>query len=195
MKRILVITALALSVIACEQKSESAAFKTAYVDTNKLLEEYTEAKDLDAKYKAKADEMGKELKLEAERFQADAAAFERNARANGEIWARQNSGPLQKRQQELQYAQQAILQRLQQESGVEMDTMVSSVKRFIKDYGKKNGYDYIYGTGEAVSILYAQDKYDITADIIKALNDKYKAGDKAADAPAVKPEETKTESK
>src|SRR5690606_8181055 len=136
-----------------------------------------------------------ELKLEAERFQADAEAFERKARANGEIWARQNSAPLQKRQQELQYAQQAILQRLQQESGVEMDTMVNSVKTFIKEYGKKNGYDYIYGTGEAVSILYAQDKYDITADIVKASNDTYKGDKTSADAPAVKPEDTKTETK
>ena len=189
MKRVLVITAFALSVIACNKQPDAAAMKTAYVDTNKLLDEYAEAKDIDAKYKAKADEMGKELKLEAERFQNDAAAFERNARANGEIWARQNSGPLQKRQQELQYAQQAILQRLQQESGVEMDTMVSSVKRFIKEYGKKNGYDYVYGTGEAVSILYAQDKYDITSEIVKALNEKYKSGDAKATTPA-KPADT-----
>ncbi|HEX8563987.1 MAG TPA: OmpH family outer membrane protein [Flavobacterium sp.] len=184
MKKIVVILALAFSIIACNKGTDSSGFKTAYVDTNKLLEEYTEAKDIDAKYKAKADEMGKELKLEAERFQADAAAFEKNARANGEIWARQNSGPLQKRQQELQYAQQAILQRLQQESGVEMDTMVNSVKRFIKDYGKKNGYDYIYGTGEAVSILYAKDQYDITKDVIKALNQKYKSGGNKTATPA-----------
>ncbi|HEX8269242.1 MAG TPA: OmpH family outer membrane protein [Flavobacterium sp.] len=195
MKKSLIIIALALSIVSCNKQSEAAAFKTAYVDTSKLLEEYTEAKDIDAKYKAKADEMGKELKLEADRFQADAAAFERTARANGELWAQQNAGPLKKRQQELQYAQQAMLQQLQQESGVEMDTMVSAVKKFIKDYGKKKGYDYIYGTGEAVSILYAQDKYDITKDIIKELNDKYKSGGNKATAPAVpaatKPEEKK----
>jgi outer membrane protein len=41
--------------------------------------------------------------------------------------------------------------------------------------GKKKGYSYIYGTGDAASVLYAEDKYDITKDIIKALNDKYKA--------------------
>ena len=197
MKKIVVITALALSIISCNKGTDSAAIKTAYVDTNKLLEEYTEAKDINEKYKSKADEMGKELKLETERFQADAAAFERNARANGEIWARQNSAPLQKRQQELQYAQQAILQRLQQESGVEMDTMISGVKKFIKDYGKKNGYDYIYGTGEAVSILYAKDQYDITKEVVKALNEKYKSGGNktatpvAADTTAAKANEGK----
>ena len=181
MKKVILLTAFALTLFSCNKQTEATGYKTAYVDTGKLLENYSEAKDIDAKYKAKADEMGKELKLEADRFQSDAAAFERNARANGEIWARQNSAPLQKRQQELQYAQQAILQRLQQESGVEMDTMINSVKRFIKEYGKKKGYDYIYGTGEAVSILYAQDKYDITTEITKELNEKYKSsGNKTA---------------
>jgi outer membrane protein len=34
----------------------------------------------------------------------------------------------------------------QQQGGVEMDSLVSGVKKFIKDYGKKNGYSYIYGT-------------------------------------------------
>lgn len=190
MKKIVLISAFALSVIACNKQTETPALKTAYVDTSKLLEDYTEAKDIDAKYKSKADEMGKELKVEADRFQADAAAFEKNARANGQIWAQQNSGPLQKRQQQLQYAQQAILQQLQQESGAEMDTLVKSVKTFIKDYGKKKGYDYIYGTGEAVSILYAQDKYDITKEIVTALNEKYKSAAKPAAEPA-KAEEPK----
>jgi outer membrane protein len=53
--------------------------------------------------------------------------------------------------------------------------VVSSVKKFIKSYGKEKGYAYIYGTGDAASILYAEDKYDITNEIIKLLNDKYKA--------------------
>jgi outer membrane protein len=58
----------------------------------------------------------------------------------------------------LSYAQQALSQQLQQESGTEMDTLVSGVKKFIKAYGKEKGYSYIYGTGDAASCLYAEDK-------------------------------------
>lgn len=71
-----------------------------------------------------------------------------------------------------------MVQQLQQEMGVEMDTLVTGVKQFIKDYGKEKGYAYIYGTGENVSILYAEDKFDITKEMIKLLNDKYKAAPK-----------------
>jgi outer membrane protein len=57
-----------------------------------------------------------------------------------------------------------------------MDSLVSNVKKTIKAYGKEKGYTYIYGTGDSnASILYAEDKLDITKDIIKLLNDKYKA--------------------
>ena len=178
MKKSLLIIAIAFSIISCNKPAETKEFKTAYVDTSKLLEEYTEAKEIEAKYKAKSVEMGKELENEIARFKSEAASFQKNAQANGQAWAQQKGAELQKREQQLSYAQQAMLQQLQQESGVEMDTLVKSIKSFIKDYGKEKGYSYIYGTGEAVSILYAEDKYDITNEMIKLLNDKYKAGPK-----------------
>jgi len=77
-------------------------------------------------------------------------------------------------------------QQLQQESGVEMDSVVSNVKKFIKSYGKEKGYAYIYGTGEAATILYAEDKYDITKDIIKLLNEKYNSTSKSEASTNVK---------
>jgi len=155
--------------------------KTAYVDTSKLLEEYTEAKDIESKYKAKSEAMGKELQSEINRFKADASNFQKNAQANGQAWAQENGAKLQRREQELSYAQDAMLQQIRQESGAEMDSLVSKVKKFVKDYGKKEGYSYIFGTGEAVSILYAQDKYDITKEIVKALNEQYASDGKATD--------------
>jgi outer membrane protein len=175
MKKSLVIIAIAFSIISCNKTTEVASTKTAYVDTSKLMMESTEAKDIEAKYKAKSEEMGKELEVEIAKFKAEAGSFQKNAQMNGQAWAQQKGAELQKREQQLQYAQQSIAQQLQQESGVEIDSVVSNVKKFIKSYGKEKGYAYIYGTGDAASILYAEDKYDITKEIIKLLNDKYKS--------------------
>lgn len=185
MKKALVIIALSVLVVSCEKTSEVKEVKTAYVDTSVLMKEYTEAKDLEAKYKAQSEEKGRQLQAEITRFKQDAANFQSQAQANGQAWAQQRGAELQKREQQLGYAQQALAQQLQQESGVEMDSLVTGVKKFIKDYGKKNGYSYIYGTGDAATVLYAEEKYDITKDIIKALNEKYKSEPKA-DKPAVK---------
>lgn len=175
MKKSLVIIAIAFSIISCNKKAEVTSTKTAYVDTSKLMMESTEAKDIEAKYKAKSQEMGKELEIEIAKFKAEAGSFQKNAQMNGQAWAQQKGAELQKREQQLQYAEQSIAQQLQQESGVEIDSVVSNVKKFIKSYGKEKGYAYIYGTGDAASILYAEDKYDITNELIKLLNDKYKA--------------------
>lgn len=182
MKKI-VILAMAIVAVSCN-KTENTGLKTAFVDTDKILDEYTESKDIKAKYKAKSEEMGKELEAEVAKFKSEAASFSSNAREKGEAWARQKGEELGRREQQLGYAQQAMLQQLQQESGAEMDTMVKSIKTFIKDYGKEKGYDYIYGTGDVAAILYGKEQHDITAEVVKLLNDKYKAKPKDEKKPA-----------
>ncbi|WP_269224361.1 MULTISPECIES: OmpH family outer membrane protein [Flavobacterium] len=183
MKKALLFIAISISLVSCDKKSEVKEFKTAYVDTAELMKEYTETKDLEAKYKGQAAEKGRQLEAEISRFKQDAANFQRNAQANGQEWAQKNGAELQRREQQLAQAQQGLQMQLQQESGKEMDSLVKGVKKFIKDYGKEKGYDYIYGTGDAASVLYAEEKYDITKDIVKLLNEKYKS--------AAKTEETK----
>jgi outer membrane protein len=173
MKKIVFLVAIAISVMACNKTSNTPAYKTAYIDTQKMMEDYTEAKELDEKYKTKGEVMGRELEVAAKNLKAEMSGFQQAAMAKGQAWAQQKGAELQQRQQQLQYADQAMMQQLQQESGKEMDTLVKSVKQFIKEYGKKEGYDYIYGTGDAATVLYAKDSYDITKEITKALNDKY----------------------
>ena len=176
MKKIVVLIALTISIVSCNKPTEVKEVKTAYVDTSVLMKEYTATKDLDAKYKAKGEEKGRQLQAEIDRFKQEAQNFQAQAQANGQAWAQQKGAELQRREQQLAQAQQALSQQLQQEGGTEMDSLVSNVKKTIKAYGKEKGYTYIYGTGDSnASILYAEDKLDITKDIIKLLNDKYKA--------------------
>ncbi|OCB77186.1 OmpH family outer membrane protein [Flavobacterium crassostreae] len=191
MKKVLLIIAISISVVACNKTAEVKEVKTAYVDTSVLMKEYTEAKDLEAKYKAQSEEKGRQLEAEINRFKQDAANFQKQAQANGQEWAQRRGAELQKREQQLGYAQQALAQQLQQESGTEMDSLVTGIKKFIKSYGKEKGYAYIYGTGDAASILYAEEKFDITKDIIKALNAKYESETKTENKEATKTATTK----
>ncbi len=193
MKKSIVAFAIAITLFSCnKEESATSSEKTAYIDTVKLMEEYTESKDLQAKYKEKSEVMGKELEGEVRKFQQEAESFRANAQANGQEWAQRKGAELQKREQQLQYAQQAMGQQLQQESSVERDSIVTKVRKFIKNYGKKNGYTYIYGTGDASTVLYAKDGLDITEKIVKELNDNYKSPAKTEEKEEAKPkEETK----
>ena len=58
MKKVLLIIAISISVVACNKTADVKEVKTAYVDTSVLMKEYTEAKDLEAKYKAQSEEKG-----------------------------------------------------------------------------------------------------------------------------------------
>lgn len=186
MKKSFILFALAISIISCNNTSTIKEVKSGYIDISKLLDQSTESKDIEAKYKNKSKEMGTQLEAEVNRWKSEAADYKKNAMANGQAWAQQKGAELQQREQEITYAQQSILQQLQQESGAEMDTLVKGYKKLIKDYGKEKGYDYIYGTGEVATILYAKDSYEITKEIVKLVNDKYKPTAKKEEKEAVK---------
>ena len=176
MKKLIIVAILAQTLISCQNQNPNASssdFKTAFVDTNKLIEEYTEAKDLDAKYKAKGEEMSRDLEAEIKKFQDEVKSFEANAKVYGQQWAQTKGQELQQKEQQLSYAQQALAQTLQRDGAKEMDSMVGSIKKFIAEYGKEKGLDYIFATGDAVSILYGKESYDLTDEMIKLLNDNY----------------------
>jgi outer membrane protein len=183
MKNFLFLAAIAFSVISCNKTPEAKTFKTAYIDTQKLYEDYTEAKEILEKYKTKGEVMGRELEVEAKKLEYEKSTFDQNLKIKGQAWGQQKYGEIQQRQQQLQYAQQGMIQQIQEDRGKEIDSVVKKVKQQIIDYGKEKGYDYIYGTSEIATILYAKDSYDITKEVTKLINDKY----------AAKPKETKVE--
>mgnify|MGYP003517659743 FL=1 len=191
MKKAILILGVALSILACNKNEEkSDNVKTAYIDTSELIEKYEKFKDEDDKFKVKSQELGRPLEAKVKAFQNEAQSFQQNAQAKGPQWAQQKGAELQQREQQLGVEQNALLQQLQQEGAVLKDTLINEVKQFIKTYGKKKGYDYVYGTGDAATILYAKDQYDITKDVLKELNDSYNST-KKDDKPEAKAEEKK----
>lgn len=187
MKKSLLIIGFALAVISCNKEAgtTAAGLKTAYVDTNKIVQDLEEFKELESQSKTKQEVMGRELETKVQQFKLDAASFQDEAKVKGMQWAQLKGQELQKRERELGMMQESMVKQLQDEFGVKNDTLIGKIKKFVADYGKKNGYDYIYGSGDVVSIMYAKEGYDITEKIVKELNDKYKGSAKKEDTPKV----------
>lgn len=192
MKKFLAFLSLSILLVSCNKEaSKENSLKTAYINTTKLIEGYKKFTDEDEKFKVKSDEMSRPLESKFKAFQNEANGFEANARAKGMAWAQQKGAELQRREQELSYEQNALLQQLQAEGNALRDSIISEVKEYVKVYGKKNGYDYLYGTGDAATIMYAKDQYDITVDLVKELNANYA---KANGTEAVEEKEVKKDS-
>lgn len=205
MKKVFLLVAVAAAFVACNNsnesetkatvtKEESTAFKSAYIDTEKLMKEYQESIDFEAKYEAMSNRMKNELESDMKKFQNDVADLQKNAQSKGMEWAQNRQAELERRQRTLAEKEQNYMKKFQEEGSVERDSMVSKMKRFIKDYGKEKGFDYVFGTGDAATVLYAKEGFDITEEVVKLMNDAY-AKDKGGAKTETKEvkAETKTE--
>ena len=108
-------------------------------------------------------------------MQAEKDAFQRNAQANGQAWAQQKYGELQQREQVIMQERDKVLGQIQTEGAKLQDTLIKQVKKYIRDFGKKEKFDYIFTTSEdAPSVIYAKDSYNLTDKLLKQLNAEYK---------------------
>ena len=176
MKKVLSIVALSVALISCQETTtKKEDFKTGFIDTSVLLKDYDKFKDENEKFKVKSEEIGRPLEAKGKQLQAEKDAFQRNAQANGQAWAQQKYGELQQREQQLMQERDQVLGQIQAEGGKLQDTLIKQVKKYIRDFGKKEKFDYIFTTSEdAPSVIYAKDSYNLTSKLLKELNEEYK---------------------
>ncbi|WP_422858199.1 OmpH family outer membrane protein [Flagellimonas sp. S174] len=167
MKKI-VIPIIALLVMSCEQD------KIGYVDNVKLMDGYQEKIDIEAKFKTKVEALTKKRDSISQAFQIELQQFQTKAQKMSQKSAQEEYAVLQQKGQFVGNQLQQEEQQLQQTSQTEMDSLVSKVKKEIRAYGKTNGFTYILGGGDGGSVLYGKEGKDLTDELLKILNDKYK---------------------
>lgn len=164
----LVFAIVAMMIVSCQQE------KIGYVDNVKLMDDYQEKIDVEAKYKTKLDAFGKKKDSISQSFQIEAQAFQVKAQKMQQKKAQEEYAVIQQKGQFIGQQLQQEEQQLQMDAQTEMDSLVGKVKTEIKAYGKTQGYTYILGGGDGGSVLYGTEANDLTAAVIKILNDNYK---------------------
>jgi len=169
MKNLFVIILTVCLFTSCEQQ------KIGYVDNGKLINEYQEKIDLEARLQTKINAFQKRTDSLRQSFQLEINEAEIEAR-------NMSQENLQKLSQELQQKEQVLSQRVQfeqqqitQESQSTNDSLVNKVKNFVGNYGKTNGYSFILGSNEAGSVMFGKEESDITQVVLDALNSDYKS--------------------
>jgi outer membrane protein len=149
--------------------------KIGFVDNGKMINEYQEKKDIEEKFTQKelafqkrTDSIGKAFQLEAQEVQLKLSSMSQSKQQE----QYQILGQRQKMlQQQIQFEQQQMQQAYQ----TEIDSVISKVKGFVKEYGKNNGFTYILGTSDnAATVLYGVKENDLSQIMIDALNANYK---------------------
>ena len=164
----LVFTISCLAILSsCQQE------KIGYVDNIKLMDQYQEKIDIEAKFKIKADALTKKRDSISQAFQIEAQAFQAKAQKMSQKKAQEEYALFQQKGQFMGQQLQQEDQQLQVDGQTQMDSVVKNVKKQIEAYGKANGYSYILGGGDGGSVLYGTATNDLTSDIVKVLNDNY----------------------
>lgn len=167
MKNVVWILALVL-LTSCEQD------KIGYVDNVKLMDEYQEKIDAETKFKSDEAVLTKKRDSLSQAYQLELQTFQTRSQSMSQKKAQEEYGLLQQKGQFLGQQLQQEAQVAQTANQTILDSIISTVKKEIKAYGKVNGYTYILGGGDGGSVLYGTDANDLTDEVVKILNDKYK---------------------
>jgi len=166
MRKFLWIAISGIILTSCNQQTE----KTGYVNNTKVVSDFKEMKTAQEKWTKRNNEVRAELEEKAKQFQIEVQGYQNIMKSMSKTNREKKEKELMEKQQILQREQQVKMQEIQQGSQVEIDSIIGKVKDFIKDYGKKNGFTYIYGDTESSNILYGKEEFNLTDKILKELN-------------------------
>lgn len=154
--------------------------KIAYVNLDSLMGKYNLAQDINKEMMRKEEDIKMKLTDKYKDLQADQADFDRKVKNN--VYATQERAQseynrlLQKEQDIIQLEQRLTLE-FEQEGLQKNQALRDSINKFISEYNKDKGYDFII-TKLGENLLYANPAYDITQEVVNGLNQRYNAESK-----------------
>lgn len=167
MKKGILIAIMSVVLFSCQQE------KTAFVNNEKLIEEYQERIDIEEKYKVKVEALTKKKDSIGKALQEEGVALQAKGEGLSQEKQQELFGPFMQKRQFLQQQVQQEEQVMAQQSQGEIDDLLKTIDEAIVTHGKANGYTYIFGKNKVGSVQYGAEKNDITKTILDDLNKTY----------------------
>lgn len=189
MKKIYLMALVAglIGMTSCGKKAEDAKqvvtepeepkeLKIAYVEIDSLMAQYQFCKDYAELANVEGENIQRTLTGKQRALEQHAAAMQKKYESNGftsqeELTRAQQA--LQTEQQALQELSERLQASFMEEQAKYNEEMRDSVQKFLKRYNKSKKYDFIMAKA-GDNMLLANPKYDITAEVVKGLNKRYK---------------------
>lgn len=144
-----------------------------YVESNKLLDQYQGMIDARKVYQQKAltwqaniDTLSNEVKRQIGDYEKEMSRMTRKEKQLSEELIRT-------KQQQLNEYQQAMNAKAQQEDAEMTQRVLSQVNGYLKRYGEEKGYKVILAATDYGNIAYAEERFNITDEVILGLNSEY----------------------
>ncbi|WP_165020446.1 MULTISPECIES: OmpH family outer membrane protein [unclassified Dysgonomonas] len=164
--------------LAFEPGDSTVTLPIAYVNVDSLLANYEFAKVSGERLMNKFKSSNNTVAQKQRQLETEATDFQRKVQSNAFLSqerAQAESQRIQKLNADLQQMAQRLENELAQEEQKINEQLADSVRVCLVEYNKKANYQIIFSNKGLDNILTAKDKYDITQDILKLLNSRYKA--------------------
>jgi len=155
---------------------QTGNLKIAYVNTDSIMAQYDYAKDLEKGLKAFQASLESNYQAQGSKLKSDYENYMKTGDKLTLTEQKRKEEDLQRRQQEFPALQQKMMAQLQERQLEDNKKLLNSVYAFIKDYNSKHQKFNIILSRSYVSstVLYADEGFDITKEIVKGLNEEYK---------------------
>ncbi len=147
--------------------------RIAYFEIDSIQTQFEYYKEIQKGLEAKDQEVTKQLNALKSAFATKYQDLQRNAQSltQAELASRQQE--LQQMDKTYTSKEHMLTSELQEESIRKRQDVQKKIKEFLEEYNKTKGYTYIFSN--LPDLLYYKDTaYDITNDVVKGLNQKYK---------------------
>jgi outer membrane protein len=138
--------------------------KLVYVDSAKLVNEYEGMKAARATYQQKASSWKANVDTLTAEVQKQIMAYEKEV-------SKMSAKEKQLSQELIRTKQRQLM--AQQEDQKMTGEVLTQINAYLKKYGKAHGYKIVMAATEYGNIAYADESLDITADVLKGLNEEY----------------------
>lgn len=165
------------ATVAKGEKAEgSQVQRIAFVELDSIMTQYQLYKDYEDVLKNKGAEIQNTLAQKQRNLEQHAANLQKKYE-NGGFTTKDELEAAQNQIQNEQIQLQKSAEKLNAEFNIEQERINQeardSIQAFLKDYNKTRKYDFVM-VKAGDNLLIANPKYDITADVVKGLNKRYK---------------------
>jgi outer membrane protein len=170
------------SIAACNQNksgdkaagSKAASGEIVFINQDTLLSKYDYFKDMTKRLEDKNKTATGDVDSRRQALQREVADYQRTANTLSADQRSTTEQRLQREGQDFQTYQQNAAAGFQNEQAGEQQKLYEKVAGLIKDYAKEKGYKMVltYQKGNT-NLWYGDSGLDVTADVVKKLNDAY----------------------
>ena len=153
--------------------NSAAPFRIAYFEMDSIENNYDYLKDVKNQLKAKENQLSGQLTTMKNRYMEKVNRFQQEAQTMTQERQGAMQQDLMQEQKVIQNKEQAVGAELQDESLRRLQNVNKTIEDFLKEYNKDKGYSYILGY-QPGTIYYKDSTFDITNDVVQALNERYK---------------------